>query len=87
MKIDKNSKTYSNDYDKYLEVNESLQKEEPGYLEVAKVIIIGKAPAKRAQAAEAIKTKDTKTLEGITLGDVATPSELKLLKDKNKNKP
>jgi hypothetical protein len=88
MKINKNSKNYSNDYDKYSEVNESLEKKEPEYSEVAEVVIpIGQAPANRVKAAKAIETKDVKTLEGMTLGDVATPSELNLLKDKDKKKP
>lgn len=88
MKINKNLKNYSNDYDKYSEVNESLEKKEPEYSEVAEVVIkIGEAPANRVKAAKAIETKDVKTLEGMTLGDVATPAELDLLKDKDKKKP
>lgn len=88
MKIDKNIKNYSNDYDKYSEVNESLEKKEPEYSEVAEVVIkIGEAPANRVKAAKAIQTNDVKTLEGMTLGDVATPAELELLKDKDKKKP
>ena len=34
-----------------------------------------------------IQTNDVKTLEGMTLGDVATPAELELLKYKDKKKP
>jgi hypothetical protein len=88
MKIDKNIKNYSNDYDKYSEVNETEENKKPEYSEVAEVVIkIGEAPANRVKAAKAIETKDVKTLEGMTLGDVATPAELDLLKDKDKRKP
>lgn len=87
MKVDKNNKNYSNDYDKYSEVNEQpIDKSK--YIEVTEVVIpIGEAPANRAKAAEAIKNKDKTTLGGMTLGDVAIPSELKLLQDKDKKKP
>jgi hypothetical protein len=88
MKIDKNTKNYTNDYDKYSDINESSEIKKPEYSEVAEVVIkIGEAPANRVKAAKAIETKDIKTLEGMTLGDVATPAELELLKDKDKKKP
>jgi len=88
MKVDKNIKNYSNDYDKYSDIIEKEEIKKPEYSEVAEVVIpIGQAPANRVKAAKAIETKDVKTLEGMTLGDVATPSELNLLKDKDKKKP
>ncbi len=88
MKIDKNIKNYSNDYDKYSEINESLEKKEPEYSEVDEVVIkIGEAQANRVKAEKEIQTNDVKTLEGMTLGDVATPAELELLKNKDKKKP
>lgn len=88
MKVDKNIKNYSNEYDKHSDITEKQEYKKPEYSEVAEVVIkIGEAPANRVKAAKAIETKDVKTLEGMTLGDVATPAELDLLKDKDKKKP